>query len=121
MPRDKEKAEPSEKVEFSVRLSIRLSYHSVAFLTALRTAIFMSTNDPEFAETLYAYLSGHPELIKMVERFPQEVSLDELVDKVAKLAAEVAADEFLRTWIETPPRDIPGVDEIRLFDRCELN
>jgi hypothetical protein len=83
-----------ELVEITVTTVIELS-PAVTFAEALREAIFHQPGAeayPEAAEALYDALISHPDLVALLERFPAEVSVDELVAKVDELLTRLLGE-----------------------------
>lgn len=83
--------EEQELVEVTASVSLTFSA-AITFEEALREAIFCQPwagEYPDFAQRLYDDLISNSELISLLQRFPGEVSTEELLAKVGELATQL--------------------------------
>ena len=107
-----------ELVEITITTWIELS-PAVTFAEALREAIFQQPGAeeyPEVAEALYVALISHPELDALLQRFPDEVSVYELVAKVVELIPQLVGTSLAEQLEEL---DLEGTEVGAFLDAVE--
>ena len=92
----------SVSLPFSITINPERDLNPVAtFLLTLHEAVYSRqwTEDSRqnwyFADSLYLYLTTHSELLDLISKFPNEVSLDELLSKVEELTNRYVSGEGL--------------------------